>query len=149
MDKARDNSMKLLAPRYARIIYPLGMVAAAISGVGAIILISRGQTLWWFNLIAAVFGFCAFGWWSYLALFVPVVRFDSKRLAWRTMATRRFQEVPVRDLVGYRMQDSFELRLRLRSGEERSLHLSQIARNERPRLIVTIEEMVNKGPGAI
>ena len=143
--------MTIFAARYARIAFPLGVLLSVFQLVLSVILIGRGETtwVWWINLIAAVYMFGWFGRLSYLTVFVPVVRINDREIRWRAMVGTRFQQVNLDDVVGHRFQDTFDLRLRLRTGGERSIHLSQIAKRDWPRLVATIQEIIGERTAAI
>ena len=143
--------MTLEAPRWGRIVWPTAVILATL-GVGlAVRQLFQGDASWavWFQLIVHAFWGMASVWLSYLTFCIPVVRIDDETVAWRAIFTKRFHYVNVRDIVGYRMQDSSDLRLRLHSGEERSIHLSQVAKRDRPALVAAISRLVNEGKVAI
>ena len=143
--------MTFAAPRSGRIIWPSGVLLATLMVVLAVVQLTRGEAGWfvWFQLIVNVCWGVAFAWLSYLTFFVPSVRMDAETVFWRAVVTKRFQDVRLRDIAGYRMQDSFDLRLRLHSGEERSIHLSQIAKRDRKALVAAIAKIVDERTIAI
>ena len=143
--------MTFFAPRYARVWFPLGVVTSVLQIVLAAIMVSRGETawVWWLNLLVPAFLLVFFARLSYLTMFVPVVQIDEQAIRWRAMVGRRFQRVNLDEIVGHRFQDSFDLRLQLRTGDERSIHLSQVAKRHRSLLVAAIQEIVGKRTAAI
>jgi len=143
--------MTFLAPRWGRVLWPTGVMLATFLVVSAVIQLSRGDAGWseWLQLGVNVFWGVACAWLSHLTFRVPSVRMDEDSVSWRAMVSSRFQSVKLRDLVGYRMQDSFDLRLQLQSGEERSIHLSQVTKRDRGPLVGAIAKIVKERTEAI
>ena len=143
--------MTFAAPRWGRVIWPCGVFVATSCVVLTLNELSQGETGIgpWFQLTVHVVLWAVFVWSSYLTFCVPSVRIDDEAIHWRATMTKRFQRVSLRDIAGYRMQDSFDLHLRLHSGEERSIHLSQVAKRDRPALVTAIAKIASEGTAAI
>jgi hypothetical protein len=151
MDGAEERLMKFAAPRLGRVLWPSGAIIAAFLVVSAIVQLNREEAGWsvWLQLIFNTFWGVAFAWMSYLTFCVPAVRIDAGTVSWRTCVRNKFQLLKVQDLVGYRLQDTFDLRLQLKSGEERSIHLSQVAKRDRGPLVAAIAKLVHERTAAI
>jgi len=73
----------------------------------------------------------------------PVVRITGTDVAIRPIGSRVCQVARLSELTGLRWQDPFDLRLCSRSGIEYSIQIRQIARQERQRLQVALQESID------
>jgi hypothetical protein len=94
-----------------------------------------------FKLFVSVYMFLYFGWMSYLAWLRPAVRIDSRILQWRPGITWKYQRIDLDSIASCRMQDSYDLRLKLKTGDERSLHMSHMSTKERLKLVEKIRKV--------
>jgi hypothetical protein len=129
--------MKIYAPRWYRLSIAAGTVAALLL-LGEVFLGLAGylatRPSWVDLLVCPVLGLY-FGLQFYLACFRPLVRIDDRAIEWRSPVAWRFEQVGLEQVTDLRIQDSYDLRLRLGSGDERAVHLGQVARPDRDRLI--------------
>jgi hypothetical protein len=132
-----------LAPRAIR----WGTWVAAACGLlltgSAVTDLSSGNRLTssWFFLAIGPLQVAYYVWLASLAR-RPIVHITDREVMIRPIHDRAPAVVERNELVGLRWQDSFDLRLRLRSGSELSIHMKQIARHDRARLHHLLQEIV-------
>jgi hypothetical protein len=95
----------------------------------------------WFMLVVSPLQVAYYIWFASRA-HRPVVRITDAEVLIRPILSRDPAVVERGELVGLRWQDSFDLRVCLRSGGEHSILMKQIARRDRHRLHDLLREIV-------
>lgn len=133
----RPAAAEFFAPRWMRLTMPLGVICGAFNVALALYELASGdaRALTWLNLVNGLWLAGYFGWLSFRVLGYPIVRVTSDEIVLRPFGGRTPARLPRGQLSALRWQDSFDLRLRTRSGEEHSIRLSQISKSDRGRLV--------------
>jgi hypothetical protein len=124
-------------PFWYRVIIGFGALVNAMLLVVFMIEIRGGESGFFeaFMLFVGAYMFLYFGWMSYLAWLRPPIRLDGRRLYWRPGIAWMYRKIKLEDVASFRMQDSYDLRLKMSTGEERSIHLHNTSKQERKELL--------------
>ena len=121
-------------------------VAAALAGlVDAVATLGSDDGTWRVAfLIASSYAAVYFAWLGYRLWRYPVVRVTADAIEWRHLVGPA-RRLPIADVAGIRWQDSFDLRLQTRAGDEWSLRLGAMSRKGRERLAFLFNGMFEHG----
>lgn len=132
-------TMIVRASRLYRYTFAIGLLCGiGMAGMWTYVVMSEGWWAW-LMLPMTLYLLLYYGYLSYQAWLRPVVRIDDRVIEWRAVVSPRVESIALRNVVGCRLQDAYDLRLRLDTGDERSIHLSQVDRRDRRALIATLE----------
>jgi len=144
------NAVEFFAPKLFRVLMPVGALCAVTNAVMSAYQLASGNFSLqsWLGLVSGGGMSVWLGWFGYASWRYPVVRVTSTDIQLRPIGRRVCQRLPAGEVTGLRWQDSFDLRLQVREGQEYSIQMRQIARKDRARMVDVLATRTDAGrPG--